>query len=230
MPNPKHILAVSAHPDDETMFAGGTLAMYAEQGHDVYILETTRGEGGELGDPPLTTRENIGAYREGETRCAARELGAREVFFLPFVDPYMEIGGEARPIDVPLDNFVSAIADYIRELQPDLILTHGSNGEYGHPQHRLTHRATRMAMALFRKPISLATWCAWYEPSEYERLLNQDDLADLVLDISPWLLPKTAAAICHRSQHTMFRRNRQTPRVADIVLRTESWHIWRGEM
>ena len=69
------ILAISAYPDDESLFAGGTLAMYAEQGHRVYILETTRGEGGEVGEPPLTTEENLGAFREQEVRKAARELG-----------------------------------------------------------------------------------------------------------------------------------------------------------
>ncbi|HEX5689959.1 MAG TPA: PIG-L family deacetylase [Roseiflexaceae bacterium] len=71
------ILAIAAHPDDETMLAGGTLAMYAEQGHDLYILSTTRGEGGEIGDPPLATRETLGVVREAEMRCAATALGAR---------------------------------------------------------------------------------------------------------------------------------------------------------
>jgi LmbE family N-acetylglucosaminyl deacetylase len=98
------ILAISAHPDDE-LFAGGTLAMFAEQGHDVYILQTTRGEGGEVGEPPLTTPENLGEFREQEARRAARALGARDIFFLPYIDPYMEIDGIARPIDVPLAAF-----------------------------------------------------------------------------------------------------------------------------
>ncbi|GAG71710.1 unnamed protein product, partial [marine sediment metagenome] len=60
------ILVISAHPDDETLFAGGTLAMYAEKGHTVFILETTRGQGGEVGEPPLTTRENLATFREQE--------------------------------------------------------------------------------------------------------------------------------------------------------------------
>ena len=58
------ILVISAHPDDETLFSGGTLAMYAQKGHDIFILETTRGEGGEVGEPPLTTRENLAALDE----------------------------------------------------------------------------------------------------------------------------------------------------------------------
>ena len=73
------ILAISAHPDDESLFGGGTLRMFAEQGHSVYILETTRGEGGEVGDPPLTTQKDLGAYREQEVRQAASFLGAQDI-------------------------------------------------------------------------------------------------------------------------------------------------------
>ena len=83
------ILVISAHPDDETLFAGGTLAMYAEQEHSVYVLETTRGEGGEVGEPPLATRDTIAVVREQEVRKAALSLGAKDIFFLPFVDPHM---------------------------------------------------------------------------------------------------------------------------------------------
>lgn len=78
------ILVISAHPDDETMAAGGTIAMHAARGNAVYLLETTRGEGGEVGAPPLTDRTQPGAYREGELCAAAAELGVHEVFFLPF--------------------------------------------------------------------------------------------------------------------------------------------------
>src|SRR5690554_4093828 len=106
------VLAIAAHPDDETMLAGGTLAMYAEQGHDVYILATTRGEGGECGEPPICERAALGAVREAELRRAAAALGAREVFFLPYVDPYMEIGGTAARIDAPLHEFAAAIGEY----------------------------------------------------------------------------------------------------------------------
>jgi len=129
------IFVVSAHPDDETLFSGGTLAMYAKNGHDVYILETTRGEGGEAGEPPLTTRDNLAAFREQEVRQAARILGVRDIFFLPYIDPYMEINGIARRIDAPLADFAAAIETYVQKIDPDLVITHGSYGEYGHPQH-----------------------------------------------------------------------------------------------
>src|SRR5947207_11818649 len=89
--SPTRVLAVSAHPDDDTLFAGGTLAKYASEGHRVYTLCTTRGEGGEVGDPPVGPKEQLGVLREAEARCAARALGEADIFFLDFVDPHMEI-------------------------------------------------------------------------------------------------------------------------------------------
>jgi LmbE family N-acetylglucosaminyl deacetylase len=224
------ILVISAHPDDETLFCGGTLAMYAQKEHDVFILETTRGEGGEVGEPPLTTRENLAAFREQEVRQAAGILGARDIFFLPYIDPFMEINGIARRIDAPLADFAAAIAAYVQKIDPQLVITHGSNGEYGHPQHVYTHRATRMALNSARKGTAFMTWSAWHTPSAYERILNQDDQADIISDISPWHDIKVAAALCHQTQHAMFLRNSGAPSVADMVRKTETFHIWRGPL
>ena len=224
------ILLVSAHPDDETLFSGGTLAMYAQKGHDIFILETTRGEGGEVGEPPLTTRENLAAFREQEVRQAAGILGARDIFFLPYIDPFMEVNGIARRIDAPLADFAAAIATYVQKIDPQLVLTHGSNGEYGHPQHIYTHRATRMALNSARQGTAFMTWSAWYTPAEYERILNQDDQADIISDISPWHDIKVAAALCHQTQHAMFLRNSGAPSVADMVRKTETFHLWRGPL
>jgi LmbE family N-acetylglucosaminyl deacetylase len=224
------ILAISAHPDDETGFTGGTLARCAELGHDVYILETTRGEGGEVGEPPLTTKENLGSFREQEVRCAAEILGAKDIFFLPFIDPHMEINGIARRVDVPMAKFVQAISEQVENIQPDVVITHGSKGEYGHPQHVYTHQATRKALADNHPEIALLSWCAWYRPSTHPRILNRDDLADLVVDITPWHAKKVAAAMCHKTQHAMFLRNTGAPTVADMISKTESFQIWSGEL
>jgi LmbE family N-acetylglucosaminyl deacetylase len=224
------ILVVSAHPDDETLFTGGTLAMYAERGHNVTILETTRGEGGEVGEPPLTTRKNLGAFREQEVRKAVQALGVRDIFFLPYIDPYMEINGTPRRIDVPLNDFAKAIRDHVQRIQPHLVITHGSNGEYGHPQHIYAHQATRLALMNGHPGIALMSWSAWYEPSERERILNQADRADIVNDITPWLDAKIAAALCHKTQHAMFLRNSGAPDVARMVWNTESFHIWKGPL
>ncbi len=224
------ILAVSAHPDDETLFAGGTLAKWSEAGHNVYILETTRGEGGEVGEPPLTTQENLGPFREREVRKAAEALGAREIYFLPFIDPHMEINGIARRISEPLDVFVDAITRFIKQIQPDVVLTHGSNGEYGHPQHIYTHEATRLAMTNGAGKTTLLSWSAWYGSSKRQRVLNRNDRADIIHDIGPWLEKKVAAALCHRTQHAMFLRNTGAPSVPDMIWPVETFHIWQGKL
>ncbi len=225
-----NILVISAHPDDETLFSGGTLAKYAQQGHAIFILETTRGEGGEVGQPPLTTRENLASFREQEVRAAARVLGARDIFFLPYIDPYMEINGIARRIDIPLTEFAAAIETYMHKISPDLVITHGSNGEYGHPQHIYTHQATRLALRNGGVRSALMSWSAWYAPSERQRVLNRDDNADIITDISPWHDIKVAAALCHKTQHAMFLRNSGAPSVPDMVWKTEAFHIWQGPL
>lgn len=224
------ILAISAHPDDETLFCGGTLAKFARQGHAVFILETTRGEGGEVGDPPLASPENLGAVREQEARDAAHVLGASDIFFLPFVDPHMEINGIARRIDVPLNDFAAAIDACLGKLAPDLVITHGSNGEYGHPQHIYTHEATRLALSNGHSDTAFASWSAWYAPSERERILNPDDAADIIADISPWHERKVAAVRCHKTQHAMFLRNTGAPAVHYLASKIESFHIWKGPL
>jgi LmbE family N-acetylglucosaminyl deacetylase len=221
------VLVISAHPDDETMAAGGTIAMYAERGDDVILLETTRGEGGEVGDPPLTDRADLGAYREAELRRAAAELGVHEVRFLPFVDPYMEIGGTARRIDVPLDRFVAVLAAQLAAIRPDLVLTHGVNGEYGHPQHIFTHQAALLALAATSLCPEVHTWGAWYPEAERPEMLNRDDPAEIVRDVTPWLERKIAAALAHRTQHAMFLRNTGAPSVPAMVTRIESFHLLR---
>ena len=224
------ILVISAHPDDETLFSGGALAMYAQKGHAIYILETTRGEGGEVGEPPLTTRANLAAYREQEVREAARILSARDILFLPYVDPHMEVNGIARSIDVPLEDFAAAIERYVQKIDPDLIITHGSNGEYGHPQHIYTHQATRRALQNGHRYTALMSWSAWHAPSKLERILNTDDPANMIHDISAWHDIKVAAAMCHKTQHAMFLRNSGAPSVAEMVWKTETFHIWQGPL
>lgn len=223
------ILAVSAHPDDETLFAGGYLAREAGDGHEVYILCSTRGEGGEVGEPPVGPKERLGEVREQEMRRAAAALGAT-VDFLPYVDPHMEIDGEAEPIDATLEEFSGAIAEHMERLHPDLVLTHGSGGEYGHPQHVFTHQAVMAALDRLNgwRPARVLTWVANYGQNADERLTNKDDEADFILDLAdtPWFEKKVDAAMCHRSQHAMFLRNSKKPNVREMVRTVEAYKEW----
>ena len=80
-------LIIFTHPDDETMFAGGTIALLNRIGAQIHFLCATRGEGGELGEPAVSTRENIDRAREKELRCAIKALGGGVISFLGYQDP-----------------------------------------------------------------------------------------------------------------------------------------------
>ena len=239
------LLAIGAHPDDETMLAGGTLAWAARNGVAVHILCVTRGEGGEVGVPPVTTQELLGEVREAELRCAGRELGATTVDFLPFVDPQMVLTDEdpAPPtalgrIAAEPEEFEAALVATIRRLRPDVLLTHGTNGEYGHPQHVYTNQIVRQAhvsagdasrfpeAGAAHAPAALYTWAASYPaPSDerLERLLNQDDPADWLLILDEKLIDtKEAAASCHRSQMDLFMRRTKTEPLRTLLRWQES--------
>ena len=220
------VLAISAHPDDE-LFGAGYLAKLASEGNELRLLCTTRGEGGEVGEPPVGPKSRLGQFREAEMRNAARALGAVDVTFLDFVDPWMEIGGEALAIDADPETFCRALAGAIETIRPDIVVTHGSNGEYGHPQHVYTHRAVRAALGLLApyRPSEFLTWCANHGDAK-DRLLNRDDPADIVLDITPWFDRKLAAAQAHVSQHAMFLRNNRTDDIANGLRRTEAFRRW----
>src|SRR5262245_31056889 len=86
------MLCLVAHPDDETIFCGGTLAKLAAQGVPIHILCLTRGEGGELGEPPLTDRKHLGDVRSAEMACAIQQLGVQRLDFLSYVDPVVGPG------------------------------------------------------------------------------------------------------------------------------------------
>jgi N-acetylglucosamine malate deacetylase 2 len=221
------VVSIGAHPDDE-IYAAGMLAKYASEGHDVVILTTTRGEGGPLGDPPLTDRAGLGALREAEGRAAGQILGAREVRYLPFVDPTM--GGSQRwhAIDASLEQFSDAIVDQLSELRPDVVITHGTGGEYGHPQHLFTHQAVLAALQrlLPWRPGQLLTWEANFPDADPNRQLNRNDPADIVIDITPWWHLKVAAMKAHRSQEVAFLYGQPGKTLEDVADRIESYRIW----
>jgi LmbE family N-acetylglucosaminyl deacetylase len=199
------ILAAFAHPDDETRFLGGTLAMLAARGINVHILIATRGEGGEVGEPPLCSQEDLGKVRETEMRCAAEALGAASLAFLDYVDPVVAENGDLFPFKADFETLVSQLVAHIREHEATTLISHGSNGEYGHPAHQLMHQAV-MAAAHKHGSIDVYTVSALYNDHPKPRLANKDDPADFILSIQPWYSAKLEATQCHRTQHALFIR------------------------
>ncbi len=218
------LLCIVAHPDDETMLCGGSLAALAGHGLDVRVLCATRGEGGELGEPPLGTRQELGRIREREMRCACRALGARFVDFLDYVDPLVGPDNALYPYTDDPEGLVAQIGDQVRRVGPDVLLTHGGDGDYGHPAHVLTHQAVRRAFG--RSQVRyLYTFCADV-PGLDDHIFNPSEPAHLVLELegTPWLDAKEAGALCHRTQHGLFKRRRNAQTVREILRRVESLH------
>jgi LmbE family N-acetylglucosaminyl deacetylase len=128
MAQSRKLMCVLAHPDDETLGIGGTLAKYAAEGVETYLITATRGERGWFGaaedNPGL---DALGEIRQNELRQAADALGIREVRFLDYVDGDLD---QAAP-----DEAVARIAAHLRRIQPDVVITFDPFGAYGHPDH-----------------------------------------------------------------------------------------------
>jgi N-acetyl-1-D-myo-inositol-2-amino-2-deoxy-alpha-D-glucopyranoside deacetylase len=146
MTETKTILAVLAHPDDESFGMGGTLALYASRGTQVHLVCATRGEVGEVSPGLLKGFESIAKLRESELRCAAGVLGLSGVHFLDFRDSGMPGSPDnSHPQALaaqPLDEVAAKVVRYIRTLKPQVVLTFDPIGGYNHPDHIAIQRAT----------------------------------------------------------------------------------------
>jgi LmbE family N-acetylglucosaminyl deacetylase len=146
---PKTILAVLAHPDDESFGLGGTLALYAQKGYDTYLVCATRGEAGTVDPEHLNGFRNTAELRTAELDRAAKILGLKQVFYLGYRDSGMP-GTEANShpdaqINHSIDEVAGRVLKYIRELKPDIVLTFDPIGGYRHPDHIHIHKATVLA-------------------------------------------------------------------------------------
>lgn len=203
------IIVVFAHPDDETMLSGGTLALLAKLGVDVHYFSTTRGEGGDLGEPALCTRAQVGEVREQELVCAVRALGGSSLHFMDYVDPTVGGDNELYAFEGDEAVFAEKIMDEIRALQADVVISHGSDGEYGHPAHLKVHRGVKQALLNLpesERPL-FYTFQGAFSGHPKERVMNQSDPAHLILDIASVAVEKLAAISCHKTQQALFLRH-----------------------
>jgi LmbE family N-acetylglucosaminyl deacetylase len=148
----KVLLAVVAHPDDETFGMGGTLAFYANTGAEVYLICATRGEVGEVDVSMMENFNSVGELREHELCCAANELGLRKVYFLNYRDSGMPGSPENQHknalLQAPVEEVARQIAALIREIKPQVVVTFDPIGGYKHPDHIAVHNATVMAFKM----------------------------------------------------------------------------------
>ena len=144
------LLAVLAHPDDESFGVGGTLALYAERGINVHLVCATRGEAGDIDPKYLQGFTSAAELRAAELRCAAGILGLNGVYFLDYRDSGMPGSTDnAHPqslVSAPLEEIATQISTYIRRLQPQVVITFDPIGGYKHPDHIMVQRATLKAV------------------------------------------------------------------------------------
>ena len=160
------LLFVHAHPDDETLTCGVTMAHHVARGDDVHVLTCTLGEEGEVIPPGLAHLEGdpsdaLGPYRHGELARALAHIGA--TMHVLGADPsagrlsrYRDSGMAGSPAAARTEAFAAAdvdeagalVADVLRRLRPDVVVTYDEHGGYGHPDHVQTHRVTRRALQL----------------------------------------------------------------------------------
>ncbi len=166
------ILLVHAHPDDETINNGATMALYADRGAQVTLVTCTRGEEGEVLVPGLshlasTEQDLLGSHRETELALAMKALGISDYRFLgapstKFRDSGM-MGTEPnnRP-DVfwqaDLDTAAKILVDVIEEVKPHILITYDEIGGYGHPDHIQAHRVAMRASELSSWQIQKIYW------------------------------------------------------------------------
>jgi N-acetyl-1-D-myo-inositol-2-amino-2-deoxy-alpha-D-glucopyranoside deacetylase len=161
----RRLLLVHAHPDDETITSGVTMARYVAEGAEVTLLTCTLGEEGEVLVPELAQlaadqADQLGGYRIWELRTAMAELGVTDIRFLGGPGRWRDSGMMGTPANehprafwnADLDEAVAQGVAVVREVRPQVVVTYDENGGYGHPDHIQAHRVAMGAVEAAADP------------------------------------------------------------------------------
>jgi LmbE family N-acetylglucosaminyl deacetylase len=234
-------MAVLAHPDDESLGIGGTLAKYASEGVDVFLLTATPGDRGRyrdyrFGDPQHPGAAALANIRERELRAAASALGVRDVALLHYHDQELD---RANPREA-----IPAIVEHLRRVQPDVIITFGPDGAYGHPDHIAISQLTTAAVVAASHPAiaklyyiawPASTWAAYQ--SAFKKLTSMVDGVErqvvpwpdweitTVIDTRPFCQTVWRAISCHESQMSVYTQlERLSPQHYEALWGVQSFY------
>ena len=224
-PSPLKVLAVFAHPDDEGFGCGGTLAELVAGGHRVTLVCATNGDVGEISDPALARPENLWQVRQGELRTAMDVTGIEDVRFLNYRDSGMagteDNDHSSSLFQAPAEKVVGQVSAIIREVRPDIVITHDPTGGYGHPDHVTICNRTVAAVEscsgesrpllyylCFPRSAFQKMWQAMVEADirppfaadDIEALGTPDDEVTTVRRVDQFLAIKKESLECHRTQ------------------------------
>jgi LmbE family N-acetylglucosaminyl deacetylase len=190
------LLAIFAHPDDETFRCGGTLALLAQRGVSVHVLTATHGEAGACGEPLLCTQEELPALRERELRCACTALGLDQPHLLDYTD--------GRLAEVDPKQATAHILTAVRAIRPQVLLTFGPDGLSGHSDHIAIGQ---WAAEAYARSVGIAALYALAVPRSLAEQLDMrqvhpvpDEQISLGVDIASVWDIKQAAMACHATQ------------------------------
>jgi len=190
------LLAVLAHPDDESFAVGGTLVRYAVQGVNVDLIVATRGEAGIPGKKSW----EAGEIRESELRKACLNLGIRMLDFLGFTDGQLS--------EVPDEKAVGRLVEKMRRSHADVVITFGPEGISGHPDHVAVSRWTTMAVDRLSQEPGGPRRLYYIVPSEAAQQSCGAPLEDEAaggpvasIDIDAFRVVKVRATRQHKSQN-----------------------------
>jgi N-acetyl-1-D-myo-inositol-2-amino-2-deoxy-alpha-D-glucopyranoside deacetylase len=203
----RRLLLVHAHPDDESIGTGATMAKYAAEGARVTLVTCTLGELGEVIPPSLAhlaaEKENrLGEYRIGELAAACAELGVTDHRFLGGPGRWRDSGmmgteGNDDPRcfwRADVDQAARALLDVIRDIRPQVLVTYDANGFYGHPDHIQAHR---VACRAFQQAADLGL------AKFYATAAPDSDGVTTEIDATAYFDQKLAAMRAHTTQITV---------------------------
>jgi N-acetyl-1-D-myo-inositol-2-amino-2-deoxy-alpha-D-glucopyranoside deacetylase len=186
----RRLLLVHAHPDDESIETGATMAAYAARGAGVTLVTCTLGELGEVIPPGLAHLAGgpLGQYRTGELAAACTALGVTDHRFLGAPGRWRDSGmmglpGNSDPRcfwQADVAEAAAALAAVIREVRPQVLVSYDANGYYGHPDHIQAHRVSRAAVELAAGPAGPAAHPPWRVAKFYATAMPRSVLARLI--------------------------------------------------
>jgi LmbE family N-acetylglucosaminyl deacetylase len=222
-------MCVLAHPDDESLGTGGTLAKYATEGIATYLVTATRGERGRFGDCAQSPGPAVvGEAREAELLAAARELGLRDVRLLGYPDGALD---RVNPGDA-----AASIAGHLRRVRPQVVVTFGPEGAYGHPDHIAISQLTAAAIVHAADPafgdraggephrVSKLYFIAWgqkkwaaYQAALKKLIAHVDGVERQVVPWQDWAITTVIdtkdvwptvwrAVSCHKTQMSIYKK------------------------
>jgi LmbE family N-acetylglucosaminyl deacetylase len=187
----RRLLAVLAHPDDESFGPGGTLALYATRGVEVHLVCATQGEVGTVNPENLDGYADIGELRRAELACAVQALGVKDLHFLGYRDSGMPGSDDNHHPNAlaaaPFDEVVAKITDSIRQVRPQVVITFDPVGGYHHPDHIMVHRATLEAFHAASDPLRYPGLGVPYQPEKLYYFTFSRTIVRLAVRLLPLL-------------------------------------------